>query len=122
MRNLLIPIIFFSVTAFANETIKSDTAWAAEYMKTFKHKMLLEYVYKVLKQRKDEVSFYNNCIESFEYPIGACEKGYSLVTTIRLPGNDRALGKGDLQMYFSFNDKQQLISTTHELYYPELHN
>ena len=51
----------------------------------------------------------------------ACAKGYNLVTTVKLPSNDELLGKGDLQMYFNFDDKQTLISFMHELYYPAHH-
>ncbi len=90
-------------------------------MQQFKEGMHLEYVYKVLRRRKDEVKFYNNCIDEFEYPMKACDKGYNLVTTIKLPGHDKSLGKGDLQMYFNFNSQQQLTSTMHELYYPAHH-
>lgn len=121
MRKILTLLIFVPLLAFGNETIKNDSKWAVEYMQQFKEGMLLEYVYKILKQQNDEVEFYNNCIKDFEYPMQACDKGYSLVTTIKLPGHDKSLGKGDLQMYFNFNSQQQLTSTMHELYYPAHH-
>ena len=90
-------------------------------MENFKDGMLLEYVYKVLVHKKDKVEFYNNCTKEFEYPMQDCEQGYNLATTIELPGNDPSLGKGDLQMYFTFNEKQQLVESMHELYYPAHH-
>lgn len=121
MRKIIILLTFIPLLACGNETIKTDSKWAAGYMKQFKDGMLLEYVYKILKQQKDQVEFYNNCTKEFEYPMQACDKGYNLVTTIKLPGLDKSLGKGDLQMYFNFNNKQQLISTMHELYYPAHH-
>ena len=121
MKRLALVLLFLPALVSANETIESDSKWAKEYMLNFKHGMLIEYVYKVLIHKKDKVEFYNNCTKEFEYPMQQCGKGYSLVTTIKLPGHDSSLGKGDLQMYFTFNDKQQLVESMHELYYPAHH-
>ena len=121
MRILLKLLIIIPLLAHGNETIESDSAWAKQYMQKFKDGMLLEYVYKVLVHKRNPLEFYNNCTKEFEYPMSKCDKGYNLVTTIKLPGNDASLGKGDLQMYFNFNNKKQLVSTMHELYYPAHH-
>ena len=52
MRKILILLTFIPLLACGNETIETDGKWAVEYMEQFKEGMLLEYVYKVLKQKK----------------------------------------------------------------------
>ncbi|WP_010386327.1 hypothetical protein [Pseudoalteromonas rubra] len=121
MKYLAILLFVVSLNACASDTIEDDSKWAKEYMLQFQKGKMLADVYKVLSQKKGTVQFYNNCTEEFEYPMSSCEKGYGLVTTIKLPGHDTSLGKGDLQMYFTFNNQQQLVFIMHELYYPAHH-
>jgi hypothetical protein len=83
--------------------------------------MLLEDVRTILLKSNEKVEFYNNCIEAFQYRMTACANGYNLVITINLPGFDPSLGRGDLQMYFTFNGDQVLVENLHELYYPAHH-
>ena len=90
-------------------------------MQAFKNGITLDAVKNILLQKKDKVEFYNNCTEEFQYPMEACAKGYGLVTTIKLPEVDVSLGKGDLQMYFTFTNKQVLVESTYEIYYPAHH-
>lgn len=121
MKKLLILLTVAFCVGCTEKTIESDSLWAKEYMQQFKESMHLEHIYKILKQKRNDVKFYNNCIEEFEYPMQACSKGYNLVITVKLPSNSNVLGKGDLQMYFTFNNQQQLTSKMHELYYPAHH-
>ena len=121
MKKLALAAILLPILVMANETIESDSAFATSYMQQFKNGMSLDDVRNILLKKKKEVQFYNNCIEEFQYPMEPCDKGYNLVTTIKLPGYDASLGKGDLQMYFTFTDKQILVESFHELYYPSHH-
>ncbi len=103
------------------ETIKSDNLYALSVMKKFYKQMPIENVRSILLEYKDEVEIYNNCSEEYQYPISKCEKGYSLITTVPLPSDDKSLGKGALQMYFYFTNEHKLIESMHELYYPAHH-
>ena len=121
MKFILVLLTLLPIIVNANDVIESDNAFSNKYMEKFKIGVELEFVYAELRVKKDEVSFYNNCSKVFEYPMQKCDKGYGLVTTIKLPGHDTSLGKGDLQMYFSFSNKQKLVNVMHEIYYPEHH-
>ena len=121
MKNFLLAILLFPLILGANETIESDSEYAKKYMQQFHNGMSLEDVRTILLKINEKVEFYNNCIEDFQYPMTACANGYNLVITINLPGFDPSLGKGDLQMYFTFTGDQVLVESLHELYYPALH-
>ncbi|MBD9360847.1 hypothetical protein EBB_09945 [Methylomonas sp. EbB] len=105
----------------ANETIESDNKYAKKYMQQFHNGMTIDEVRCILLKVKKQVVFYNNCIKDFQYPMTPCADGYNLIITIKLPGFDQSLGKGDLQMYFYFDSNQLLLENLHELYYPAQH-
>ena len=90
-------------------------------MKQFHNGMTLNSVREILIKEKNKVEFYNECLKLFQYPMQDCSDGYRLVTPIQLPGNSLFLGKGDLQMYFTFTNKQILTDSMYEVYYPNEH-
>ncbi len=121
MKKIIWILIFAPILVIANETIESDGIFATSYMEQFRNGMTLDEVRTALLKEKEGVEFYNNCIKEFQYPMQECDKGYNLVITIKLPGYDESLGKGYLQMYFTFDKNQSLMESMHELYYPAHH-
>jgi len=72
--------------------------------------MKIDDIRKILLLEKREVLFFNECNKKFEYPLNRCKKGYNLVTVIKLPSGN------DLQIYFTFDNKQNLIDKSYEIY------
>lgn len=104
----------------AEQNTTDHEQFAEDYILQFDFGMPLTEVRSILLKKRDKLEIYNNCTEEFEYPMTACDKGYSLVTTIKLPDSDLQ-GRGDLQLYFTFNNKQQLVDNFYEIYYTEQH-
>ena len=130
MRKLLFTIISISFIGIAVialirissvKTAENDEAFSKLYMKQFHNGMTLNSVREILIKEKNKVEFYNECLKLFQYPMQDCSDGYRLVTTIQLPGNSLFLGKGDLQMYFTFTNKQITSDIMYEVYYPNEH-
>ena len=120
MKHILTALLFFPVLIFAADESNSDEDFAENYIVQFELGMSVVEVHDLLLKQKDKVEFFNNCIEEAQYPVTDCEKGYSLITTIKLPG-DESVDRGDLQLYFTFNNKQQLVDNFYEIYYTEQH-
>ena len=119
----VIPIILLLsiLSACTDSSIRSDNEFANRIDLKFKLKMTIDEVKDILEQYEENVEFYNNCTEEFEYPITNCEKGYNRITTFPLPSKNIFLGKGDAQFYFYFDRNQLLIEHMYELYYPRDH-
>jgi hypothetical protein len=104
-----------------DSTINRDRDYAEKIKTQFHENMQLEEVRQTLLKDREDIEFYNECLEQFEYPITPCEEGYNRILAIPLPGNHWWLGKGDAQFYFYFNSDQKLIEHMYELYYPRYH-
>ena len=118
MKLLLLVLITLSSLVYAEEELDQNEQFAEDYIQQFDLFMSLTDVRTILLKKRDKLEFFNNCTEQFEYPVTDCDKGFRLVTTIRLP-DEETNGIGDLQLYFAFNKEQQLINTFYEIYYTE---
>ena len=118
MKLLLLPILLLSTLVCAEDEVDPNEQFADDYIQQFDLFMPLDDVRTILLKKRDKIEFFNNCSEEFEYPMTVCDKGYSLVTTIRLPDAETN-GIGDLQLYFTFNKEQKLINSFYEIYYTE---
>ena len=118
MKYILLLLLMLSAHVLAEEAADPNVDFAEEYIQQFELGMSVTTVREILLKKQQRVELLNKCTEQLEYPVTDCDKGYNLVTTIRLADSE-TLGRSDLQLYFSFDAKQQLLNSFYEIYYTE---
>jgi len=115
-------IIFTLLLAGCTEsTISSDKEYYDPIVKRIITGMKHNEVISIIKKYDKNIEFYNLCIKKFEKIPTECKEGYTAIGNIQLPSNNFRLGKGQAQIYLTFNAQKELIETHNEVYYEKLH-
>jgi hypothetical protein len=103
------------------EVMAANSSYMRDVAASFKIGMAAEDVRSRLKQLGAFSDIYNVCLKEFEARSTPCDQGYNLVTTTRLPHHSGTLGRGDGQMYFTFDPNGALTTFEYEIYYEAHH-
>lgn len=116
MKKIMCLLLSWALIGCGDQVLKADAEFANELLKDrFPEGASFGQVNSVFSEYSRSVELSREC----ETDLGECT--YTAIGVIPAPGDHWWLGKGDIQIYFSFNEKEELESRFYEIYYPRMH-
>ncbi len=112
---MLLPLIFYLIGC-GEDVLKADNEFASSLLREkFPTGATFDQVNSVFRERCRNIELSRECDTESKVCV------YAAIGVIPAPGDHWWLGKGDVQIYFQFNENKELESQFYEIYYPRLH-
>ena len=116
-RLILIGLCFF-LASCTDSDVAIDSNYASQVIGTgITTGMTANEIKAFLSKYDDKFQLYNLCIKEPEAKSTPCPAGYSAIGSIQLPSDNYWIGKGQAQIYLTFNENLELTANFYEIYY-----